>query len=97
MRLVADTNIIFSMLLKNDSKEWSIILRGDFEIFIPKFLVIEIFKHKEKITKLSGFSEDDILEMFYLILKYCSFFSEEDISENIQKQAFELEKDIDLK
>lgn len=97
MRLIADTNIIFSMLLKNDSKEWSVVLREDFEIFIPKFLVIEIFKHKEKIIKLSGFSEDEILEMFYLILKYCTFFNEEDISEEIQKQAFELVKDIDQK
>ena len=97
MRLVVDTNIIFSMLLKKNSKEWSVILREDFEIFIPKFLVIEIFKHKEKIIKLSGFSEDEILEMFYLILKYCAFFNEEDIGEEIEKQAFELVKDIDQK
>jgi predicted nucleic acid-binding protein len=46
MILVADTNIIFSILLKKDSKEWEIMLRDDIEIFIPKFLVIEIFKHK---------------------------------------------------
>lgn len=67
MRLVVDTNIIFSMLLKKNSKEWNAILREDFEIFIPKFLVIEIFKHKEKIIKLSGFSEDEILEMFKIL------------------------------
>ncbi len=73
MIFVADTNIIFSILLKKDSKEWEVMLRDDIEIFIPKFLVIEIFKHKEKIIRLSGFEQNEILEMLYLVLKYCVF------------------------
>ncbi len=97
MILVADTNVIFSILLKRNSKEWDIICRGDTEIFIPKFLVIEIFKHKERITGLSGLDESEILESFYLILKYCTFFDEEDIPESIMKKAAALVKDIDPK
>ena len=56
MRLVVDTNIIFSALLKKDSKALDIILREDVEAFIPKFLIIEIFKHKKSrlIKRLSG-------------------------------------------
>jgi len=97
MILVADTNIIFSILLKKDSKEWEIMLRDDIEIFIPKFLVIEIFKYKEKIIRLSGFEENEILEIFYLVLKYCVFFDEEDITDDIKEQAFDLVGDIDQK
>jgi len=97
MILVADTNIIFSILLKKDSKEWEIMLRDDIEIFIPKFLVIEIFKHKEKIVRLSGFEENELLEIFYLVLKYCVFFDEEDITDDIKEQAFTLVEDIDPK
>jgi predicted nucleic acid-binding protein len=97
MILVADTNIIFSILLKNDSKEWEIMLRDDIEIFIPNFLVIELFKHKEKIVRLSGFEENEILEIFYLVLKYCVFFDEEDITDDIKEQAFTLVEDIDPK
>jgi len=52
MILVADTNIIFSILLKKDSKEWEVMLRDDIEIFIPKFLVIEIFKHEKKFERI---------------------------------------------
>jgi len=70
MILVADTNIIFSILLKNNSKEWDIIRRDDIEIFILKFFVIELFKHKERIIGLSGLDESEILESFYLVLKY---------------------------
>ena len=97
MILVADTNIVFSILLKKDSKEWEIFLRDDMEVFIPKFLMVEIFKHKEKIVRLSGFAEKELLELLYLVLRYCSFFDEEDIPDDIKKQAFNLVRDIDEK
>jgi len=97
MILVADTNIIFSILLKNNSKEWDIIRRDDIEIFIPKFLVTELFKHKERIIGLSGLNESEILESFYLVLKYCTFFDEEDIPDSIRKEAAAIVKDIDPK
>jgi predicted nucleic acid-binding protein len=97
MKIVVDTNIIFSSLLKKDSKELEIIQRDDIEIYIPKFLIIEIFKHKERIIKFSKLSENEILESFYLILKYCYVFDEEDIPDKIRKQAFEYVKDVDPK
>ena len=97
MRLVVDTNIIFSILLKKDSKELEIIRRDDIEIFIPKFLFIEIFKHKEKIVTVSKLNEDEIMESYYLVLKYCCIFDEEDIPENVRKQAFGFVNEVDPK
>ncbi|MEZ4526789.1 MAG: PIN domain-containing protein [Desulfobacterales bacterium] len=97
MILVADTNIVFSILLKKDSKEGEIFLRDDTEVFIPKFLMVELFKHKEKIIRLSGLGENEILELLYLILRYCSVFDEEDIPDDIKTQAFSLVRDIDQK
>jgi predicted nucleic acid-binding protein len=95
MILVADTNIIFSILLKKDSKEWEIFLRDDIEVFIPKFLMVELFRHKEKIIRLSGLEEKEIPELLYLVLRYSSVFDEEDIADDIKKQAFTLVSDID--
>jgi len=97
MILVADTNIIFSILLKKDSKEWEIFLRDDIEVFIPKFLMVELFRHKEKIIRLSGLEEKEILELLYLVLRYSSVFDEEDIADDIKKRAFTLVSDIDQK
>ena len=97
MRLVVDTNIIFSALLKKNSKALEIIMRDDVEIFIPKFLVIEIFKHKERIIKVSKLSEDEVLESFYLLLKYCTILDDEDIPGQIFDQALQYVKETDPK
>lgn len=97
MRLVADTNIIFSILLRKNSQEFEILRRDDVEIFIPKFLIIEIFKHKEKMVKLSKLDDNEILEVYYHVLKYCQIFDEEDIPKNIKTQAINLVADIDPK
>jgi putative PIN family toxin of toxin-antitoxin system len=97
MRLVVDTNIIFSALLKKNSRELDIIMRDDVEVFIPKFLMIEIFKHKERIIKISKLSEDEVLESLYLILKYCTILNDKDISEEILKKSYQYVKEIDPK
>ena len=97
MRLVVDTNVIFSALLKKDSKELDIILREDVEAFVPKFLIIEIFKHKERLIKISKLSEDEVLESLYLILKYCIVFNDEDIPEEILSQSLQYVMEIDPK
>ncbi len=97
MRLVVDTNIIFSALLKKNSKALDIIMRDDVEAFIPKFLMIEIFKHKERIIEISKLSEDEVLESLYLILKYCTILNDEDFPEEILNQAFQYVIEIDPK
>jgi putative PIN family toxin of toxin-antitoxin system len=97
MRLVADTNIIFSALLKKGSKTLDIIMNEKVEVFIPKFLIIEMFKHKEKMIKVSKLSEDEVMESLYLILKYCTMVNDEDIPGEILDQAFQYVKDIDAK
>ena len=97
MRLLVDTNIIFSALLKKGSKALDIIMSDKFEVFIPKFLIIEIFKHKEKIIRVSKLSEDEVIESLYLILKYCTVMNDEDIPGEILNQAFQDVKEIDPK
>ena len=38
MKLVVDTNILFSALLKKESKELELLLREEHDFFIPKTL-----------------------------------------------------------
>lgn len=60
MKLVIDTNIIFSALLKKESAIKKFILEPANELYTCNFFFVEIFKYKEKIEKLSDldFSED---------------------------------------
>jgi len=94
--IVIDSNIIFSCLLKNN-KFFNFIIDSEEELIIPKFAIIEIFKYKEKIAKFSKLKEDEILEVFYKILKKIDVYDENLISSHSYKKAYEIVKDIDEK
>ena len=50
MKIVVDSNIVFSCLLKSDTAARDFIFEERFQLFAPNFLATEIFKHKEKIV-----------------------------------------------
>jgi predicted nucleic acid-binding protein len=94
--VVVDSNIIFSMLLKNN-KFYNILKNENVKFIIPKFLFVEIFKYKEKIVKYSKLNDDEVLEILYDILKNITIVDEMLISNISYKKAYELVKDIDEK
>jgi predicted nucleic acid-binding protein len=94
--IVVDSNIIFSCLLKNN-KFFNFIIDSEENFIIPKFAIVEIFKYKEKIAKYSKLKEDEILEVFYKILKKIDIYDENLISVSSYKKAYEIVKDIDEK
>ena len=96
MKLVVDTNIIFSALLKKESKELDLLLRANYEFFIPKTLFVELFKHKEKIIQASKLEEDEILELLYSILEKLEVVDDRNIPLKYRKEAYNLTKGIDL-
>ena len=73
------------------------IFLGEHSFYSPKFVFIELFKHKEKITKCSKLTEDEILELLHRLLKRIRISEEKQISKDSLYQAYELCKNIDLK
>jgi predicted nucleic acid-binding protein len=64
---------------------------------MPKYGFVELFKHKEKICKVSKHSADEILEILYELIRHIDFFDENTLSVNALQSAWELVKDIDPK
>jgi predicted nucleic acid-binding protein len=62
-----------------------------------RFTIVELFKHKEKLLKYSALLEEELLEVYYNILKRVNFFNEQTIADESVRQAYELCKDIDEK
>lgn len=56
MKLVIDTNILFSALVRNSITR-KMILSDVFEIYVPEYLFNEIDKHKEEILKKAEMGE----------------------------------------
>lgn len=97
MKLLLDTNIIFSALLNPSGKIAEIILNPSFQLkkYGCYFSYIELFKHKEKIIKLSKLEETDLLDVMYKILKEIEFVNEKQLTSSLVLEAYELTKNID--
>ena len=93
--VIVDTNILFSALLRNHSKFAEILLATDNDFFVCEMVLVELFKHKEKIIKVSGLSEDDIIQLYQIYLKKIHLYKEELISLENRQQAYQLCHDID--
>lgn len=93
--VVIDTNIFFSALLSQDSRFATLIQRSDFRFFICEYVVIELFKHKEKIAQYSRLSEEELLLLYYNLLRKVTIYKEDLISPENRRSAFTLCQDID--
>ena len=76
-RIVVDTNIIFASLLRGQSRFRQIILtHGARRFYSPRFVMVELFKHKERIVTATELCEDDLLECLNAHLSSITFVEE---------------------
>ncbi len=95
--IIVDTNIIISALINKNSTISSFLLNPTQPLIMPKFGFIELFKHKEKICKVSKHSTDEVLEMLYELMRRINFFDENAISVTSLQKSWTLVEDIDPK
>jgi predicted nucleic acid-binding protein len=95
--VVVDTNIIFKALRLKNSFIRRVLNQEYFHFYAPKFLLVEIFKHKEKILKNNTQLEDEFYEYLNLLLQKITFVNEDIVSIGNYLEAYRLCKDIDEK
>jgi predicted nucleic acid-binding protein len=95
MKVVIDSNKIFSALISENGSISQLLSSENFSFIAPNFTFLEIFKYKEKIIKYSNKTEPEVLRLLNLILLEISFFNENSISKKSIQTAFDLCKDID--
>jgi predicted nucleic acid-binding protein len=99
MRVVIDTNLLFSAIVKPDGRIAEIILNPLFKLELMGcyFSYIEIFKHKAKLLKLSKLEEVELLDVIYRVFKRINFVNESHISAELMQKAYSLTFDVDEK
>ncbi len=75
MKLIVDTNIVFSAILNIDSNIAQLLLnsRDKFQFYSCEFLKLEINSHKKKILKITNYTERDFHEIENLVTKNITF------------------------
>ena len=97
MKLIVDTNIVFSTLLNPHSAIGEILMniQDEFTFFAPELLKEELKRYAPKITAYSKLDSKTLSDIKELVLSTINFVSEESISAPSWIQAFALTKDID--
>ncbi len=98
MKIVVDTNIIFSTLLNSNTTFGDILFNPDMnlEFYSCNYMRYEIQKHWEKLKKISKLSDEQLEVSRALVLSRLKFINEEIIPSKTWLSAEKLTKAIDV-
>lgn len=97
MKVVVDTNIVFSALMNADNMMGEILLNADdrLRFCAPELLVEELDRYSVKLQKASKLSSRQLGESRVRVMASITLVSEYLISKESWKEAYDLTKDID--
>ena len=94
--VVIDANRIFSELIAaNHRLRQTFASEPETEFLCPKYVLVELFKHKERIAASTGLDEDSLLALLHALLERIRFFDEDAISIGSWTEAWRLCRDVD--
>lgn len=93
--VILDTNILFRGLRSRNEKLRDVLLESGHRFVAAKYLIVELFKHKERIIANINCPEADILLYLHEILRHIEFVDEEIISIGSYAEAHRLCRDVD--
>ncbi|MBX3164044.1 MAG: DNA-binding protein [Bacteroidetes bacterium] len=98
MRIVVDTNIVFSAILNTNGKIARVILhpKSRFNFYSTEQLAHEIEEHKAKLKKLSGYNDYELERIITVVTKKIRFINVRLISKEAYRYAENLTKDVDI-
>ena len=98
MKIIVDTNVIFSAILNSQSWIGQILLHSDKSVkfYSPKFLQEEIKNHFQKIKKITKLNDSEVFELIETLYTKINFISEELITKEYIIMADELTKNVDF-
>ena len=97
MRVVVDTNIVFSAVLNSNGLIGELLFNSEdqFEFFSSEFMIDELTKYKARLQALTKMSEGEIDVSIHQVLKNVELISSEALCEIHWSRAYELVVDVD--
>ena len=97
MKIIIDTNILFSALISTQSHLRDILLESEEEFYAPTYLFVELFRYKDKMMKYTKLSEEEMYEYLNILTERIHFIQVDFISTENRQIAYDLCKDKDIK
>lgn len=95
MKIVIDTNVFISALIKKDGLTRNIIINSGNNFLFPEYEFQEVYKYKEEISKKSGYSNIEFIQAISLLLNHMRIVKHEEICD-CYNESFEIMNKIDL-
>lgn len=98
MRIVVDSNIVFSAILNTNGKISRILLhpKSRLNLYSTRQLLEEIYEHFEKLKSISGYSEKELSRIISLVTGRIRFIDPRLIPLPVFLNAENLTRDIDI-
>ena len=98
MRIIVDTNIVFSAILNTDSKIARILLqpRSNLNFYSTEQLLIEINDHTDKLKKLSKYSDYELRRVIHVFMQRIRCINATLIPKTTFLKVLGLTSDIDI-
>ena len=98
MKIIVDTNVIFSAILSPSGKIGQILIYGrkQFEFYAPNLVKVEVKRHRDKIIQLGELTDPDFEDTRDDIFDCLNFISEEQIPYQYWQEAIPLVRDTDM-
>ncbi len=98
MKVIVDTNIVYSAILSQSGKIGQMLLFGrkQFEFFAPNLVKTEVKRHQEKLMQTAEIDIDDFEDLRDDIFSCINFISEEQIPYDYWYAAIPVVRDIDM-
>jgi predicted nucleic acid-binding protein len=97
MKVIVDTNVIFSAILSPTGKFGQILFFGNkiIDFYAPNLVKIELERHKDKLINLSDYTTDDFEKTRDDIFSCLTFISEEEIPYTFWHKALPIVRETD--
>ena len=85
MKIIVDTNIVFSAILNSNNRIGKILLNSKehFQFFTCNYLRAEIQRYRNKLLKLTKLPEDQLSELEDLLTQHITFIDERLIPQDL--------------
>lgn len=94
--IVVDANIIFAAIHSGASQTRQRLLTLERRLYTPTYLVVELYKHRQRLAKQAKATESEQVEYLEKVLHRVRFFAEDLIETGHFFEAYRLCKDVDL-